>query len=220
MKELQAHAAVLGIDPTTPVGRLVTARRADAVLADLVSERDPRIIIEVLAAADLPAEPQAVARSITTARSLHQSLRGTDWQSIAASANLQDAHVDGVLAQLRATGVAEELHSPLQTAIHDAAPAARDALIRLVPVAPPVPAPAPTERVPVEERASTTGTTEATTVGPDVMPGMPVASVGIDDIQLNLSDPIDARLAAVATQIRESLTQNPGKRVHVKWWLE
>ena len=184
------------------------------MLADLVLERDPRIIIEVLGAADLPAEAQAVARSIATARALHQQLKGADWQSIDASSKLNDARVNAVLAEMQTVGRREELHASLPPVLVQAGSAAREALIRLVPVVPPVTPPV----VPVATGPIAVVPGRDGPVPPPVVP--PGPTTGIDEIELEIDDARDVRLEDIAKQIRRELTKNPGKRAHVRWWLE
>ena len=207
--QLEAHAVTLGIDETLAVGRLATARRAHGLLSDLAAERDPRVIIEVLAAADLPDEAQAVARSITTARSIHLALHGADWQSIWAGESLNDPPVATVLETLRRVGPAEELHAPLLPAFMAVTEAARDALIRLVVIPrPPVPDPDPRPVAPVPVEPSV----------PALVPVTPPTTV--DDIHLVLGDALDGRLATIASEIRARLAEYPDKSVRVRWWLE
>jgi hypothetical protein len=216
--QLEAHAAALGLDADAPVGRLATARRADTVLADLVLERDPRIIIEVLGAADLPAEAQAVARSITTARALHQQLKGADWPSIEASSKLNDAHVNDVLAEMQTVGPREELHASLQPALAEAGKAAREALIRLATVKPPAPVVPP---VPVDPPVVPAVTGPIAVISDPVVPvSLPGPIAAIDEIELEIDDALDSRLQGIAEKIRSELAKNPGKRAHVRWWLE
>jgi hypothetical protein len=211
--ELEAHSNSLAIDRDAPLGRLATARRARDLLGDIVKERDPLIIVEVLAAAALPDEAQNVARSIATAGDISRALHGADWNAISTSAVFEDSAFDAAMAALRAAAAVDELHAPLLAPFMTAAKEAQGALIRRVQIQPPGPTPEPTPGPTPDPSPDPT---------PDPTPGTTPGQtpVEVDDVELDLGDALEQRLSDVMASIRAKLAKNPGKRVHVSWWLE
>ena len=114
---------------------------------------------------------------------------------------------------MQTVGPREELHASLQPALAEAGKAAREALIRLATVKPLPP-------VPVDPP----GVTGPIAVIPDPVVPDPVVppgpTAGIDEIELEINDALDSRLQGIAEKIRSELAKNPGKRAHVRWWLE
>jgi hypothetical protein len=114
LKLLREHASVLGLDETQP-------RMADAVLAcdllgKLAGEGDDLVVVNALAEAALPAEPQSVATSMASARAVAASLKGASWrllEAFAERADAGDAQAVEVMSGLREAARTSELHRPL-----------------------------------------------------------------------------------------------------------
>jgi hypothetical protein len=212
---LTAHADVLGIDPEALTGRLGTARVARSLAETLAAEKDDSTLIEVLALADLPDEPQALARSLSMAHEVASKLAGVQWDTLASARSLGEGRGAQILADLAKVAAKEELHAPLIPALEIASREAHQLVLAAarihVPTPPPTPdvvAPAPGPTVPTPDPTAPVNTTE------------PV--VHVDDVQLVISDVADlrARLSSVESEIRAALTEAPGKNVRITWRLE
>ena len=111
---LAAHAVTLGLEPSSP--RRSTAADGMAIVEGLVSAADDVARVEALAAMEVPAEPQPLARSMAGAADLVRAIRGHDWTTLDAVALEADAGDEGAaraLAGLRKAAAAQELHAPL-----------------------------------------------------------------------------------------------------------
>ena len=118
---LAAHARVLGADPDAPAGRLATAYRARDLVDLLSARRDANDLITELAAFDLPNETAALARSISSARSVGAALQGANWQILDQIGTLDDGPDAAILDDLRGAATRDELHSALEPALRTAA---------------------------------------------------------------------------------------------------
>lgn len=206
--QLRAHATQLSLDEASP--RLATAALAKDVLAHLANENNDVVLVKILADLPIPNEPQALAKSMTSAASVAGSLRAQTWTMLDSAAGIaaedpRRPEVDAMLAQLASAAAAEELHQPLGPALTAAIAAAGQVLARHVgpqpPVQPPVPPVPPTPPVvPVQP------------VGPTVLPAKHV-----DDVPL---DGLDDVFTDAMAEARQALQDNPGRRLHVQWWLE
>jgi len=70
---LHQHRDLLGLTDASP--RMASARRARELVDALAAARDDLQTVQVLAAVDLPREPQALARSIATAAAVAAALK-------------------------------------------------------------------------------------------------------------------------------------------------
>lgn len=118
-KALRTHAEVLGLDAENPSGRLATADKACDVVGTLAAEKGDTALLTALAAADLPLEPQALAKSIASAGEVAQALGAVRWDELVAASRLQGG--PELLARVQACATAEELHDPLAPVLSDAA---------------------------------------------------------------------------------------------------
>lgn len=125
---LEAHAATLGLDDAAVDGRLATARRGRDLIEVVLAASDGGAVVETLARFDLPAEPQALAKSLSSAHTVVAAVRGATWEVLD---KIGDVDADGTIAaQLHGAARAEELHQQLAPALA----AARAAILeRLAP---------------------------------------------------------------------------------------
>lgn len=198
--EFVKHAATLAL--ASDAGRLATARRGLALIEGLTAATDDVARVEVLASLDVPAEPQALARSMASARDVAVTMRRHDWttlDAVARAADSGDASALPALAGLRRAAAAEELHAALPAALATAHGLATQWLIDRQPVAPPLP-PAPPAPAPGPRSDN---------VGPD----------GPDQVTLELPELAD-RMSRMHSQIAAALKANPGKRVVITWSLQ
>ncbi|WP_166390126.1 hypothetical protein [Nocardioides ochotonae] len=193
--ELEKHATMLGLDPAAVDGRLATARRGRDLIEALAGRSDTTVVVETLGGFDLPEEPQALAKSLSSAHAVVASLRGAAWDLLS---QVDTFDTDGsVAAALQASARAEELHSPLAPALLKA----RSEIIARLPKRPTPPVPPPTPPTPVPP---------APTPPPAAHP---------DDVTLEITD--DVSLDDVATRIRAAYaTKQPGKTFRVRWGWE
>ena len=134
---LHERRETLRLTPASP--RMATATRARELIAALAEAKDDLAVVQLLAEADLPTEPQPLARSIATAQQVTAALRGGRWTMLEAVQNRPGGEV--VLADLTDAAHAEELHSPLAAALQTAGGKAEQILIGDRPAPPPPPAP-------------------------------------------------------------------------------
>ena len=103
--------------------RLVTARSAMALLAELEAAGDGSKIVEALARAEVRTSEAAMARTLATAAELEAFLAGFDWQSLEALERLQDhrrAEADAIRGQLAEALAADEHVTALKSALGQA----------------------------------------------------------------------------------------------------
>jgi hypothetical protein len=115
LKALRAHVGVLGLDETQP--RMADAEMACELLGKIAGEGDDLVVVNALAEASLPAEPQSVATSITSARAVGAALKGASWtllEGFARRADEGDAQAAEVMGGLREAARTSELHRPLE----------------------------------------------------------------------------------------------------------
>ncbi|MEU5905371.1 phage resistance protein [Micromonospora sp. NPDC047467] len=129
---LEAHAEVLGLDTSAPVGRLATARRAARLVTALAAERDDVVLVEVLAQADLgDVDDQAVGGVLSQAGDIVTALaQGHQWpllQAIRARAT-HDDRARVIIEQLQSVARHEQHGQDLVDAL-EAASAASAALL-------------------------------------------------------------------------------------------
>ncbi|WP_051681727.1 hypothetical protein [Cellulomonas sp. HZM] len=135
---LRAQSPLLGLDETSP--RLATALDGNGLLARLAAEREDTVLLQVLASFDLPAEPQALAKSLSSAAAVSDALRAADWEMLTRALGVPGG--ESIAATLASAAANEELHAPLAPALSAAGRAARDLLL---PPAVPAPTPGPAD---------------------------------------------------------------------------
>jgi hypothetical protein len=206
---------VLGIDPEALPGRLGTARVARGLAETLAAEKDDSTLIEVLAGADLPDEPQSLARSLSMAHEVASKLTGVQWDTLGSARNLGDGRGAQILAQLAQVAGSEELHAPLIPALEIASREAHALVLAAARTHVPATRPATEVTVPLPGAAVPTPDPTA-----PVSPLEPV--IHVDDVQLVITDvaTLQARLSSVEAEIRAALAKAPGKNVRITWRLE
>ena len=158
---------------------------------------------------DVPTEPQALAKSMSSAGDVVGALRRHDWTTLDAVARAADAGDESAqkpVAGVRRAAHAEELHSPLQPALAAAHQAATQWLLNQR-VEPPVPQPGPTPPGP-------------TPPGP-TSPGQPPPIIDPDEVTLDMvAEGLDDGMLTLAEEIGRALAKHPGKKVRITWRLE
>ncbi len=225
VEHLEQHAAVLGLDPAE--GRLRTARAAAELLEDLSMEGSDLETIERLAAADLgdTADLKRIGRSIKSAEQLTRAIDQTPWDILDNVARLAEPHAaaaHAILERLRDSARADELTTPLASALQRARSDAGDLITRAVGTgrradpsasgdmdgtagaaasATPAPAsrPTPTQAHP----ASATGTQEPAT-------GAPQRTGQRRSVTTNT-------LEGVLAELRSAVREAPDSRFEVTW---
>jgi hypothetical protein len=151
---LEATYDRLGLDKTDRTGRLATARAAKDLLNALQRSGDRVRLIETLARFDLTTTEQAMAKSLTAARSVTDALHTYRWERLgplhAAEHGTDEPgrEAANVLRALRAALRADEIVTPLKRALEQA----DDAVFAWLA------AQGPTSSAQTEERAGLTGT--------------------------------------------------------------
>lgn len=189
---LREHAELLGLGDGSP--RVVTAARAASLLDSLVRETDNTLLLQVLAAFDLPAEPQALAHSMAIGTSLALELDHADWALLGSARRLPDGKGERILSGLQAVAVQEELHANLLPALKAAITQVREALVA-IPVGPPV------------------------IIGPPPIVDPLPPDVHVNDIELDVEG-AEAGLPKLIDAIRAALRKSPRGRLKVRWWIE
>jgi len=204
-------AAVLGLDPAGVTGRLGTAKVGRHLVVSLSAERDDSALIELLAASDLPDEPQPLARSLATAASVSSALAGTQWDVLASARALGNGRGEQVLAQLAAVAASEELHAALVPGLATASSQAHALVLDAVTVVYKPPASSVVDRGPVDP---------VSVLAPD--PSSVAAPVSPDDVSLVIDDTVtlETRLTSLGAEIRAAMAKQPGKRLRITWRLE
>ncbi|MCC2316569.1 cell envelope integrity protein TolA [Cellulomonas chengniuliangii] len=117
--ELSARRDVLGLDDTSPRWQSVT--RGRDLVAVLATADNAVARIEALAQFDLPAESQAIGRSIAASGDVVAAVRGANWSLINRLPALGGERAARTLAGLREAARQAELHAPLKPALASAA---------------------------------------------------------------------------------------------------
>ena len=171
--------------------RRVSAVTAAALVPGLAQEQDDLVLAGKLAGFDLPTEPQPLARSISSAAAVVQALKSTQW-------NVVDAVAGQAATDTKAAAALDDLRTA-----------------------------APREELHASLQAALG---QATTrcaeylAGPKPPPPPPQPSPGpqhVNDISIpGVESEVEQRLAEVQREIAAAVKQQPGKAVHIKWWLE
>lgn len=204
VSELEKHAGVLGLDAAAVDGRLATARRGRDLVEALAGRSDAGVVVETLGGFDLPEEPQALAKSLSSAHTVLASLRGAAWDLLSQVGAFD---TDGtVAAALHAAARAEELHSSLAPALHKA----RTEIVARLPKGPKSTNPGAT---------STGASASTTTDAPPQGSTTPLRAPHPADVVLEITD--DTGLDDVAAKIRaDYANKQPGKTFRVRWGWE
>jgi len=209
---LTQNADLLGLDRAGLTGRLGTANVGRRLVESLAAEPDDSALIELLAAADLPDEPQALARSLATATAVASMVTGAQWDTLASARQLGDGRGAQVLADLAAVAAVEEMHGSLVSAIETASKKAHALVLeaaraRTTPPSPPTP-PGPSAPTPVPENREA--------------PVAVLEPARVDDVLLVIDDAnaLDTRLSALGAEIRHAMARNPGRKVRITWRFE
>lgn len=192
--ELQSHSATLGLTEASP--RLQTAKVTQSLLTQLSRESDDMMLIGQLAGFAVPDEPQAYSRSISTAAEVLQSLRSAQWNILDSVAERTDPAAVATLVDLRQAAPKDEFHAPLAPALGQATSKVSTFLAGPRPPVPP-PGPGPTTPVPAPQPTDDVNS---------------ITLVGVDDLSALGSD--------LESKIREAMSAQPGKTLHITWWLE
>lgn len=214
---LTARADLLGLDPGAVTGRLVTARRASGLLGTLARERDDTTLLTVLAAADIPDEPQPLARSMSSATELGAHLAAADWDMLASGRRIPAHVAEPIFGTLAEAARAEELHVRLAPAVTAATAAIREYLLTpgpVVDVTPPVTST-------TEQRQPLVDVPRPQAVHPDPSDATHPARdpQHPDEVDLNLASG-ERGLRDLMSTLHAALRDNPGKRLKIRWWLE
>ncbi|MEQ4519558.1 hypothetical protein ABLI39_09370 [Pseudarthrobacter sp. B907] len=225
VEELQRHAKTLGLNAATPRpsgDRLRTAEGASVLTAALASEANDTSLIRAFAAAAIPDEPQALGTSLASASAVLTALRAAEWKMLNQLTERSESEWVRVLETMQTATAADELHAPLAPAIAGAQAAALNILMRQPPVSPPATTARPEQVEPTrsEDREQTPEPHK-----PATEPSKPVDSndegtlAKINAVDLILNG-INADLGQFELELKRAMNQNPGKTVHVKWWIE
>ena len=205
---LERHAGTLGVDRDAEMGRLATARRAAALLDQLTAETDDKVLVELLASADLGVDDTTVSRSMSTARSVVAALTGTQWTLLDAVGKLTDARAERARALLEHLADAaardqfqRDLIAELTTAVE------RTGRLLAEPI------PTPVEKPPAQNQPTSHAATASL-----VAPGAVAASAGVSGGETTVVDA--AGLDAAVAQISEVMADNPGAPVRISWTVQ
>jgi hypothetical protein len=121
---LEAHAAPLGISPAATTGRLATARAASRLLDDVEQVAGDTTLVNLVSAAELPADDHTIGRSLRNAAQLVDALSRTRWELLDALHALPGEDAQGILARLADAGALDEFQAPLDAALRQAETAA------------------------------------------------------------------------------------------------
>jgi hypothetical protein len=197
---LEAHAVPLGISPSATTGRLATARAASRLLDDVEQVAGDTTLVNLVSAAELPADDHTVGRSLRLAAQLVDALSRTRWELLDALHALPRQDSQGILARLAEAGALDEFQTPLDAALRQAETAA----VRLLARQP---------RTPVTPTPTSPGS------GPELPDGPGDGAQGTLVLEADAlaqgeaAQELDRRLRAFAAAHR-------GERVRVSWQAE
>ncbi|WP_262103916.1 DUF6079 family protein [Arthrobacter sp. Marseille-P9274] len=200
---LHLHKEILGIPDDS--SRFVTAKRAAELAGALSAEADDALLITVLAEFDLPQEPEAFVKSLVTSSQVLAALEGADWNVLEKLHSMESSSAANVRQTLAEGAKAEELHIQLAPRLKKAK---EDALSLIL----------GTSRRPQPPKQPDTGGQEP------LGPTPPVDGYGaetVDEIELTIDvDNLQSDFQALQNRVQQTLTNNPGKKLRIKWWLE
>lgn len=143
VSRLEDHAAFLQLDREQ--GRFATARAASDLLESLTSASTAKETVERLARTELAGPADRVGKSISSAGEVAEALASAPWDNFEIVAGLPGSHsarATAILAVLRRAAQADELTTPLASALRRAQSDAT-ALLRDSVTPPPLPPPLP-----------------------------------------------------------------------------
>ncbi|OZV83100.1 phage resistance protein [Micromonospora echinospora] len=131
-QELTARAALLGLDPAAPSGRLATVRRAADLLVDLAGEADDVVLVRLVARADLgDVDDRAVGGLIAQAKEIGDALARPQQWSLLGAIDARSAHDERartIIDRLRDAAGHQQHGTDLTAALQAAEAAAADLL--------------------------------------------------------------------------------------------
>lgn len=235
---LEQHADDLRLPVGAETGRLATARRVADLLEQLAAETDDKVLVELLAAADLGAPDTTASRSMASAKSVASALARTQWNLLHALGRLRDARAERALALLdrladaaRRDQAEVDLAAALATAVADAS----NLLAEVAPTPPPQPSEPPvvgptpgglSPDVPSAPDGSPVGrpTPPEPPTQPPAWPTPPTTTPtpGRPDAALRGDERVVDRagLERAVSLIAQALADHPGKAVRVTWQVE
>jgi hypothetical protein len=109
----------------------------------LAHEEDPTALVELFGSFDLPAEPQPLAKSLSSAHTVVAALRGATWDLLDQLGTFEDDKDRAIREALHSAAQAEEAHSELAPALRTATQGVVELLRQVSPTPPPPPPPPP-----------------------------------------------------------------------------
>ncbi|MPV35655.1 hypothetical protein [Georgenia subflava] len=208
-RALREHQGVLGLSGDS--ARMVTAVRARELVTAL-RRGDDLALVTALTEADVPEEPQALGKSLSTAGDVIRGLGRVPWDVLRSVEALPGGAE--VMAAVRATAERDELHAPLVPVLDEATARANRILIEA------------TRVTPTGGGAGGGGAVggggaggSGETIEPPTSGGGGVTVTEVDKVYLD-ADGAEASVNDTAERLARFVRDNPGRRVHVKWWVE
>jgi hypothetical protein len=195
---LERHAWTLHLQTDANTGRFATARRVAALLDQLAGETDDKVLVELLAAADLGVDDTTASRSMTTARPVAAALAATQWTLLDVVSKLTDSRTEQaqtLLAQLADAAIRDQFQRDLISELKTAVERASELLATTTSVPP------PEVTVVSTENHETVVTPAATVTG----------QLAVDD---------EAALRQAIDNIKEAVENNPGKVIVITWTVQ
>lgn len=236
---LERHAEPLRLSAQGETGRLATARRAADLLGQLAAENDDKVLVELLAAADLGVLDKVASRSMASAKPVAVALADTQWYLLEAVSRLSDSRAErgeALLARLADAAAREQaeadLVAALRAAVSDAGKLLAEPDRTMPPPPPPQPVSVPQPDVPASDvLASDASASDVPPSGgaptggaPTARPTYPAPTPPPTSHEPRASGDeriVDqAGLDTVVRKIAQTLADHPGKTVRVNWQVE
>lgn len=130
---LDARASILGLDSPATAARLATARRMALLLADVASENDDVVLVQLVAGNDLGGvEPKVAAASFKQAAQVRSAIASAQWPLLEAIASrAEDARAQLIIEVLQEHARHEQHAADLVEALHTASSGAARLLAEL-----------------------------------------------------------------------------------------
>jgi hypothetical protein len=220
---LHRHSATLGLTEASP--RMRDARLGAELVARLAGERDDLVLVNALADAPVPAEPQSLAKSLGSARSVVAAIKGASWDGLRAVATLDDDRAVAIMAPLRTVADASELHKNLEPSLRKASGEAGQLITDLLGAN--VIAPLGGEEPDGDGgRGSNAGPEQPNddSAAPSDQGDLPTTPssttatrVRLDAIEL---DDLKSQLSLLEQAISRKMSERQHGRIHIEWWVE
>ena len=210
---LFGHANTLGLGGEQVSNRMADAEAAAQLVEKLANARDSLTLVHALAQAPLPAEPQSVARSLSSAADVAAAMDTAAWEvldSVASQAGPDDSEAQTIINNLCNVARQSELHASLPPALRKAGTAATAVLTgrrfdKPAPVTQVAPVPTPGPAPLTEPDRVTDNSRDPTMAGQ------------LDGIAL---DDLDSQLDQVGESIREAAANaQRGARISIHWHI-